>query len=802
MILRFLCVISALMLMSGSLVAQTPEIDDANSAKDAYVLPTISDPVLLEGIDYDAWPGFANNASAILEKGTASLFALTRVRAEIVIWRDRFFAALDTNAPRLSTVNNQIAAIAPPEGSELTDPVLIARMEALDAELARLSLPKILANEAYVQAAGLVSEADIQIRQREAARLATRSQSPVNFSLWPDVIVAVAGSLTLTTSEIGSLSKSLAANGRYWSRLAVVLVSIVVVLFFLIRIRVWIASLKSRYFRTTERTAFVIRFVLSLATVVLPVLGVAVLSAILSVSGFTGVAAGQFLEALPAATGLVFFAKWLSDWYFPTKEHDDGILGYDPDTRARGRYLVIWLSGVLAFQLLFLVLFEVKSTSDLVTQVAGFPFQIVSGVLLFGLGAMISHPPRPDTVAIFKKGHLRVLLGRLAQIIAVLGPLASAFGYAAAAQSITSPAILSLALFAFVVVLQQLSYALTTNSPAPAQKMEGEIVSVDVVEDVSPYGLLPIAINTGLFLLSLPLLALLWGASTENLVDNWTRFRVGFSVGGITISPSTFFTFGVVLVLGIVLTGVIKSSLKTSVLPRTGLDLGGRNAIVAGVGYLGLTLSALAAFTFAGIDLSSLAIVAGALSLGIGFGLQNIVQNFVAGIILLIERPVSEGDMIEVGGQMGYVRDISVRSTRIETFDRTDVIVPNADLISNQVINWTRGNSVGRSIIPVGVAYGSDVDRVVEILQEAAEANPMVLLDPPPTVLLVAFGASSLDFEIRAILRDVNFLMVVKSEVLKEIAARFKLEGIEIPFPQSDVWLRNAQPLTAPKEEE
>ena len=295
------------------------------------------------------------------------------------------------------------------------------------------------------------------------------------------------------------------------------------------------------------------------------------------------------------------------------------------------------------------------------------------------------------------------------------------------------------------------------------------------------------------------LLGLAIGIEFSQYVELWLRFNEGLTLGDVNLTPASILNFGIIFGLGYFTTTIIKKIVKGTVLPKTKMDKGSQNAIVSGVGYVGYTLAAVVALSSIGFNLSSIAIVAGALSVGIGFGLQTIVSNFVSGIILLVERPIKEGDWIEASGFSGTVKKISVRSTQIETFDRAMVVVPNSELIAGSVLNWTHSNETGRVRASVGVSYDTDPKRVEKLLLKVGKSHQMALQDPEPFVRFQRFGDSSLDFDLIIYVKDKNYMFQVRSELHYSIFELFKKEGIEIPFPQRDLNIKGNQNLRVNK---
>lgn len=236
-----------------------------------------------------------------------------------------------------------------------------------------------------------------------------------------------------------------------------------------------------------------------------------------------------------------------------------------------------------------------------------------------------------------------------------------------------------------------------------------------------------------------------------------------------------------------------KNFLEKYFLSHLKVDTGVQHTVLTLIGYFVWILITLLTLSIMGLNLKNLAIVFGALSVGIGFGLQNIVNNFVSGLIILFERPIKEGDWVVINGQEGIVRNIRIRATELETFDNSSVLIPNADILSGNVLNWTHKNVLGRVVVPVNVSYDSDLEEVRDILLALAAEEERLLKTPEPYVWVTNFGDNGIDMELRAVTGNVMYKGFIKSDLMFRIFRVFKEKGIEIPFPQRVVHLMNEE---------
>ncbi len=724
-----------------------------------------------EVTDYEKWELNALRAETVIETDRASIEALEKLRLQLVQWRTSFQQLQNENQDRIETIETQIESLGlKPESGK--DP-LEDRRVALDKQLAKLNEPIVRAQEAFNRADGMISEIDTLISQRQASEFLQLGPSILNPLLWGSSLGDVFKSFATLSKETSGVLSSTYFQDQFSDRLiSVLLISIFSILLF-----IYSGSISNQLNTATKRFEKVIEFLSLCFKYLLRYLALYSLINLAQSLSIFGIRGDLIADNFYLWIGYFIFAFWLVE----RLQRSWQVSATNNLSVKNLRNFAIFSPLLLMAQdfgsdLARLQLLEQQSFSVLTSAIT-----VLAGILIWRISVLlksvISSTATLSSLQLKLLGFLRrILLG-----VAVISPLIAAIGYVNAGSAIALPMIKTLGLLALIVILQRLTFDVYA---AILNKSEEEADA-----------LAPVLLGFIITISVLPFFAIIWGTRVSSLTELWIQFQDGIKIGDSRISPLDFLTFILLFTIGYMLTRVVQSALRGSILPKTNLDSGAQNALVAGLGYIGIFIAALVSISSTGLDLSSLAIVAGALSVGIGFGLQNIVSNFVSGVILLIERPISQGDWIEVSGKMGYVRNISVRSTRIETFDRTDVIIPNADLVSGVVTNWTRGNTIGRVIIPVGVAYGTDTKKVEKILRDIISKNEHVAKDPAPGVIFQGFGADSMDFEIRAILSDVNYMLSVKSDVNHEIVKRFNKEGIEIPFAQRDVWIRNPEVL-------
>jgi small-conductance mechanosensitive channel len=744
--------------------------------------------------NYTDWDRFASGVENVLREGAPDGTTLEDTRASLVGWRSAFLDAESANSARIQTLQAQIKSLgAVPEsgGSEPND--IAVRRAELAKQLEAATAPVRQAEESFTRADGLIGEIDSITISRQTEALMELGPTPLNPVIWPQAIKDISDTainawrVAFDNLVKPAVQAKLKANGA-----SIVFFTILSV-FLLLRGRKYadLASQKVQSIVSGQAGRGVSDSVGSLGQVIVPVVGVLALAQAAQITGVLGTRGQAISDALPEIGFAFFAARWLASRVLYATETAQSTfdLSAAQQREASGHFTLMAL--MFALNTLLADLAQIDNYSAGTMNVLRFPMVVLTAFSLYRLaqilisvdrvqeammGPMEGGNPSGGFVALMTRSVAKIL--RPAAMIAIL---LGAVGYMPAAIGIVYPAVLTLALLSGLLV---------------ASRFVSDLYCTLLQRDTDEAdGLVPVLISIALFAGAMPLFALIWGMRTDQLWEIWTLMQQGIPLGDAQLSIPDVLTVLIVFAIGFGLTRLLKAALDSTILPKTRLDRGGQQAIVSGTGYIGVFISAVVAIMAGGIDLSALALVAGALSVGIGFGLQNIVQNFVSGIILLIERPVSKGDWIEVGGQMGFVRDISVRSTRIETFDRTDVIVPNADLISHAVTNYTRGNSLGRVTLKIGVAYGTDTRRVEAILHEIIEAQSGIVSGLSPQVLFMGFGADSLDFEVRAILVDVTTILKVTSEVNHQIARRFVEENIEIPFAQRDIWLRNPEAL-------
>lgn len=699
---------------------------------------------------------------------------------------------LDSQATELNTRLEEIGP--PPEDSSVSEPEGIAATRSrLNNEKSALAVAKTELEEAINLAQQSIDEIAVRRQEAFAAALSKRTQ------LDRELVTKANEGLKAQSRAMWNLVRSwvlFIIEEKPWQALGSAMISLALAVFLSFNFNRFFGTYLER---TEEEPDYFKRVFTAYWATLLPSLATAIfLGASYALFRQFNLLTPKISELLPTLfvmiAGVVFAWNFCRAVFAPNS-WNWRLISISNRAAKRMFWLTFLLFTVYALDYFFDRLDAILSTSLSITVVQGAVASVIIGGLLIAMALInpASGARKQTPVSSLRReaswARWITIPLILSGAVLILSALSGYIGFSRfLAQQIVVTGTIIAVMFIGILAARELAREGVMANTALGSYMTRRGYEPFQIEQASLVG-------SGLFIFfiltaGIPAVFMQWGTRIEEITAAVSRAFTGFDVMGFRISLSGILVGLLVFAVIIVLTRLFQGWLSRSVFPRSRIDPGVSNSIRAGVGYVGFAVAALVAVTSAGLDLSSLAIVAGALSLGIGFGLQNIVSNFVSGLILLVERPIKVGDWIIVGAAEGTVKRISVRATEIETFRKQSIIVPNSELINSQVTNWTLKSKAGRVDIDVGIAYGADARLAEKILYEIAHNHAMVGSNPEPNVWFVNFGASSLDFRLRMFLPDIGNVVTVETEVRFEILRRFKEAGIEIPFPQQDVNFR------------
>jgi len=709
---------------------------------------------------------------------------LVEIRLQLEELARELLAGAVAFRPRLSEINTRLEQLgpAPPEGQQELD-IVSAERQQLTTEKAEINAVLGRAESLSIRVNGLVEK--IGLMRSELFRNVLTKRYALTDAFGGELLDDVHHEYTNFYRAVSSWLKFV-VQFKFQSVLAAAFFALVAAAVLLFGGR----RLFGRVIEadpTVDEPSYLSRLSVAFWSTLLPTLAVgAFLVATLFFFNYFSVLRGDigtFLTSLFAVIGIVFCVNRLANAVLAPKLPNWRLISIGSSTAHRLVVLATAMAFVIGANYFLTVVNNTMGSPLSLTIARSFLAAVIVGLLLIFIGLLRDEEGAWRPWRSWLR-YTAIGLGCFIILVALLGYIGLATFVSI--QVVVTGTVLLTAYIGFLsarAIGAEGGFAETSVGRWLAAKSSTDEATLDQLGLV-----VSLAINLMIVLIFLPLILLMWGFQPGDIQAWAYGLSAGFSIGSFRFSPAGIFTGILVFAIGYFLTRWFQGWLDNSVMARGRVDTGVRNSIRTVVGYAGLALAGLVAISSAGIDLSSFALVAGGLSLGIGFGLQNVVSNFVSGLILLAERPFKAGDWIVAGDVSGTVKKISVRATEIETFQRQSVILPNSQLINSAVGNWTHRNKLGRVDIKVGVAYGMDVKRAHAVLLEIAKSHPLILKNPEPFVLFSNFGPAALEFEIRVFLGDVLNGNVVQNDIRFAVLDAFNAEGIEMPStPRAEV---------------